>query len=83
MVLLGDEAQVDARFGLFGDSANLDARLVHGLRRTYHRLGKSFWTRSMVLLGEEAQVDACFGRFGDIANLDARSARFAPNVTYG
>jgi hypothetical protein len=26
MVLLGDEAQVDARFGLFGDSANLDAR---------------------------------------------------------
>jgi hypothetical protein len=32
MELLGDEAQVDARFGLFGDSANLDARLVHGLR---------------------------------------------------
>jgi hypothetical protein len=26
MVLLGDEAQVDARFGPFGDSANLDAR---------------------------------------------------------
>jgi hypothetical protein len=26
MVLLGDEAQVDARFGLFGDSANLDER---------------------------------------------------------
>jgi hypothetical protein len=26
MVLLGDEAQVDARFGLFGESANLDAR---------------------------------------------------------
>jgi hypothetical protein len=26
MVLLGDEAQVDARFILFGDSANLDAR---------------------------------------------------------
>ena len=26
MVLLGDEAQVKARFSLFGDSANLDAR---------------------------------------------------------
>jgi hypothetical protein len=26
MVLLGDEAQVDARFNSFGDSANLDAR---------------------------------------------------------
>jgi len=25
-VLLGEGAQVDARFGLFGDSANLDAR---------------------------------------------------------
>ena len=25
MVLLGDEAEVEAHFGLFGDSANLDA----------------------------------------------------------
>jgi hypothetical protein len=33
---------VDAHFGLFGDSANLDARLVHGSRRTYHRLGNQF-----------------------------------------
>jgi hypothetical protein len=26
MVLLGDVAQADARFGMFGDSANLDAK---------------------------------------------------------
>ena len=26
------KAQVDARFGLFGESANLDARSMHGLR---------------------------------------------------
>ena len=26
MVLLGDETQVEARFGRFGDSANLDSR---------------------------------------------------------
>jgi hypothetical protein len=26
MVLLGDKAQVATRFGLFGESANLDAR---------------------------------------------------------
>ena len=26
MVLQGDETKVEARFGLFGDSANLDAR---------------------------------------------------------
>ena len=42
MVLLGDEAQVEARFGLFGDSANVDSRKVHGLRGTYHRLRNRF-----------------------------------------
>ena len=42
MVLLGDKAQVEARFGLFGDIGNLDARLVHGLCRTYHRLEDHF-----------------------------------------
>jgi hypothetical protein len=42
MVLLRDEAHVEARFGLFRDSANLDARSVHGLRRTYHRLKNYF-----------------------------------------
>jgi hypothetical protein len=41
MGLLGDEAQVEARFGPIGDNATLDARLVHGLRRTYSRLGNS------------------------------------------
>jgi hypothetical protein len=33
--LLGDEAQVEPRFGPFGDSVTLDAKLVHGLRRMY------------------------------------------------
>jgi hypothetical protein len=41
MGLLADGSQVEARFGLFGDSANLDARLVHGLCRTYRRLKNS------------------------------------------
>jgi hypothetical protein len=31
MGLLGDDTQVEARFGIIGDSATLDARLVHGL----------------------------------------------------
>jgi hypothetical protein len=31
MVLLGDEAQVQAGLSPFGDSANLDARWMHGL----------------------------------------------------
>ena len=42
MVLLGEEAQVKARFGLFGDSANLHARYVYGLQGTYHILGNQF-----------------------------------------
>jgi hypothetical protein len=42
MVLLGDEAQVDARFGPLVDSANLDVTLVHGLRRMYDRLRNHF-----------------------------------------
>jgi hypothetical protein len=42
MVPLGDEAQVEARFGPFGHSANLNARYVHGLHRMYHRRGSHF-----------------------------------------
>jgi hypothetical protein len=40
MVLLGDEAQVEARFSTFADSANLDTIYLPGLRQMYHRLGK-------------------------------------------
>jgi hypothetical protein len=42
MVLLGEEAQLEARFGPFGESANLDARYVHDLRQTYHWLENHF-----------------------------------------
>jgi hypothetical protein len=42
MALLGDDAQVDDHFGLFGDSAKLMQKSVHGLRRTYHRLVNHF-----------------------------------------
>jgi hypothetical protein len=42
MELLGDEAQVKVRFGLFGDSANLDVDRCMVLRRMYHRLASHF-----------------------------------------
>jgi hypothetical protein len=42
MVLLGDEALVEACFRPFGDRANLDSRYVHSLCRTYCRLGNHF-----------------------------------------
>jgi hypothetical protein len=38
--LLDDKAQVEARFGPFRDSANLDE--VRRLHRMYHRLGNHF-----------------------------------------
>jgi hypothetical protein len=42
MVLLGDDAKVEARYGPIGDGAKLDARYVHGLRRRYHRIENHF-----------------------------------------
>jgi hypothetical protein len=44
MLLLGNEAQVDVRFGPFGDSTNLDAGLVHGFVLNIPQAQKSFWT---------------------------------------
>jgi hypothetical protein len=41
MGLLDDVVQVEGQFSPFGDCATLDARLVHGLRRTYRRLKNS------------------------------------------
>jgi hypothetical protein len=42
MVLLGDVCQVEAHFIPFGDSVNIYARHVHGLRRMYHMHGNLF-----------------------------------------
>jgi hypothetical protein len=42
MVLLGDEAQMEARLSPFGDSAILGVRLVHGLRLMYDRFRNHF-----------------------------------------
>jgi hypothetical protein len=71
MLLLGDEAQLEACFSLFGDSANLDTRLVHDLRRTYLRLRNS-WTHPMLLLDDMGHVKSHFAPFGDIVSVDAR-----------
>ena len=53
MVLLADEAQVEACLGPFGDSANLDARLVH----------------MKELLRDVGHVEARFGLFRDSVDL--------------
>ena len=61
MVLLGDEAQLEAHFSPFGVSANLDARPVHGLRRTYHR------SRNRLHAPDEL--------LGDVGHVESRSVR--------
>jgi hypothetical protein len=60
MVLLGDEVQLEARFGPFRDSANLDARSVHGLRQMLHRLGNCF-AHPIELLADVGLVECHFG----------------------
>jgi hypothetical protein len=42
VVLLGDEAKIEACFRPFADRANLNPILVHCLRQTYHRLTECF-----------------------------------------
>jgi hypothetical protein len=76
MGLLCDKAQVEARFGPFGDSATLDARLVHGLCRTYRGLGNSIggtrWNCKVTWVMWNL-VSICFGIvLGDSAIHDAR-----------
>ena len=51
MGLLGDEAQVEARFGPFGDSANLGTRSV-AFAPNVPQARKSFWMHPMELLGD-------------------------------
>ena len=64
MVLLGDEAQLEARFSPCADSANLDARLVHGLCRTYRRLGDRFGRTRWNSLVDVGHVKSHFSLLG-------------------
>jgi hypothetical protein len=73
MVLLGDEAQVDARFGPFGDSANLEARLVLGFALNRPQAQNHFGhTRH---LGDVGHVESHFGPFRYSVSIGARWVR--------
>jgi hypothetical protein len=69
MVPLGDEAQVKACFGLFGDSANLDARVFAS---NVPLAQPSFWTHPMKLLSDVGHVESHFFPFGDRVSFSAR-----------
>ena len=83
MILLGDEAQLEARFGPFGDSANLEIRSLHGLRRTYHRARKSFWTHLMELLGDVGHVESCLVRLEIVLVLVQQRCMVCTKPTIG
>jgi hypothetical protein len=72
MVLLVDEAQVDTRFGLFGDSPNPDARLVHGFALNMPQAQKSFWAHPIEHLGDVGHVESHFSPFRDSVSIGAR-----------
>jgi hypothetical protein len=72
MILLGDEAQVDAHFDPFGDNANLDARKVHGFPLNIRQAQKSFWTCQIEHLGDMGHVGSHFDPFRVSVSIGAR-----------
>jgi hypothetical protein len=75
MVLLDDEAQVDARLEIV--LIFTQHRCLIGPDITQAQ--KSFWTHPMELLGDVGHVESRFGPFGDSVCV---SAGFAPNVPW-
>jgi hypothetical protein len=71
MVLLGNDAHVDARFGRFGDSANLDARLVQGSVLNIPQAQNSFWCHPIEHLGDVGHVESHFSPFRDSVSISA------------
>jgi hypothetical protein len=71
IVVLGDVAQVDARFGLFGDTVLvlMQDRCMVCAKHTIS--SEIILNMPMVLLGDEAQVKAHFGPFRDCVSVGA------------
>jgi hypothetical protein len=67
MILLGNEDQVEARFGMFGDSVNLYAIEVHGLHRT--------------TTGTKIILDESDGNLGDVGHVEVRHCPFGDSVS--
>ena len=72
MVLLGDEAQVDARFWsvcrYYKSLPNIGAQFAPNIPQAQ----KMVWTHLMELLGDVGHMESCFDPFGDSASVGAR-----------
>ena len=71
MVPLGDEAQVEAHFGL-SDIVIILTKIGARFAWNVPLAQKSFWTHLMELLGDVGYVDSCFFPFGDSVSVGAR-----------
>jgi hypothetical protein len=72
MELLGEVDHVEPRFGLFGDSVSVGAKIGSRFAPYILQAQKSFWTRTMELLGDLGHVRSRFYLFVDSTNLDTR-----------
>jgi len=70
MVLLGEGPQMEAQFGLYGDSATLDASAQFLCNIPY--AWKSIWTLPIELLDVVCHMESCFDLFGDTVSFGAR-----------
>ena len=62
---------MEARFGLFGDSANLDEIQVHDFAWNVPYAWKSIWKHLMELLDDMCHMKSHFGLFGDSVSFGA------------
>jgi hypothetical protein len=72
MELLGEVDHVKPRFGLFGDSVSVGAKIGSRFAPYILQAQKSFWMRTMELLGDLGHVASRFYLFVDSSNLDTR-----------
>jgi hypothetical protein len=63
MELLGEVDHVEPRFGLFGDSVSVGAKIGSRFAPYILQAQKSFWTRTMELLGDLGHVESHFCLF--------------------
>jgi hypothetical protein len=71
MELRGDEAQVEGRFSLFGDSVTLH-KIGAKFAPSVLEARISFWTHQLELLCDMGHVESRFGPFGDNVSVSAR-----------
>ena len=67
IVLLGDEAQVESRFGLFGYSVSIMQDMCTVCNK--RNIGSEIVLHAP---DDEAQVESYFGPFGDSVSISAR-----------